>query len=31
MTKILRDTAQLWVPAALTAVVVGIGIAVATW
>lgn len=31
MTDIIRKTAQLWLPAALTAAVVGIGIAVATW
>lgn len=31
MTDILRRTAHTWLPAALTAAVVGIGIAVATW
>lgn len=31
MTKILRETAQTWLPAVLTIAVVGIGIAVATW
>jgi hypothetical protein len=31
MTDILRKTAQVWLPVALTAAVVGIGITFATW
>ena len=31
MTEILRKTASTWLPVALTAAVVGIGIAVAAW
>ena len=31
MTEILRKTASTWLPVALTAAVVGIGVAVATW
>ena len=31
MTEILRKTAQTWIPVALTAAVVGIGVAFATW
>ena len=31
MTEILRKTASMWLPVALTAAVVGIGVAVATW
>jgi hypothetical protein len=31
MTDILRKTANVWLPLALTAAVVGIGIAVAAW
>jgi hypothetical protein len=31
MTEILRKTASTWIPVALTAAVVGIGIAVAAW
>ena len=31
MTEILRKTAQTWLPLALTAAVVGIGVAFAAW
>ena len=31
MAEILRKTAQAWLPVALTAAVVGIGVAFATW
>ncbi len=31
MTEILRKSAQVWVPVALTAAVVGIGVMFATW
>jgi len=31
MTSILRKTAQAWLPIVMTAAVVGIGVAVATW
>jgi len=31
MTTILRKTAQAWLPIVMTAAVVGIGVAVATW
>jgi hypothetical protein len=31
MTEILRKTAQTWLPVALTAAVVGIGVAFAAW
>ena len=31
MTEILRKTAQAWLPVALTAAVVGIGVAFAAW
>jgi len=31
MTKILQKTAQAWLPVLMTAAVVGIGVAVATW
>ena len=31
MTTMLRKTAQTWLPVLMTAAVVGIGVAVATW
>jgi hypothetical protein len=31
MTEILRRTASTWMPVALTAAVVGIGVVFATW
>ena len=31
MSEIIRKTAQTWLPVALTAAVVGIGVMIATW
>jgi hypothetical protein len=31
MTEVFRKTAQTWLPLALTAAVVGIGVTFATW